>query len=109
MRPLSVAQKRLAPNPERRRGEFALGDEWADRAIYPVQEYLRFWASNGRWKGMLKVHWVVMLAFVGPCPKGLIVCHNDGDKTNNRLSNLRYDTQRSNALDRTKHQLKGSV
>lgn len=45
------------------------------------------------------VHRLVMLAFVGPCPDGLIVCHNDDNPENNRLSNLRYDTQASNLAD----------
>lgn len=42
---------------------------------------------------------IVLLAFVGPHPKGLDICHNDGDKTNNHLSNLRYDTHRNNMRD----------
>lgn len=40
-----------------------------------------------------------MLAFAGPCPIGLEVCHNDSNPTNNRLDNLRYDTRRSNRID----------
>ena len=49
------------------------------------------------------VHRLVMLAFVGPCPEGLEVCHNNGKRTDNRLNNLRYDTRSSNALDRHAH------
>jgi hypothetical protein len=45
------------------------------------------------------VHDLVLLAFVGAKPAGLEVCHGDGVKTNNRLSNLRYDTRSANALD----------
>ena len=41
------------------------------------------------------VHQLVMLAFVGPCPEGMEVCHNDSDPSNNRLANLRYDTRHS--------------
>jgi hypothetical protein len=48
-----------------------------------------------------KVHALVLLAFVGPRPKGLDCCHNDGDRTNNRLDNLRYDTRRGNMKDAT--------
>ena len=42
---------------------------------------------------------LVMLAFVGPRPDGMLVCHNDSDKANNCLENLRYDTHKGNAAD----------
>jgi len=51
----------------------------------------------------LTIHRLVMLAFVGPCPEGLEVCHNDGNKLNNTTDNLRYDTRTSNLLDTIKH------
>ena len=50
-----------------------------------------------------RVHRLVLLAFVGPCPPGHEVCHNDGDASNNRLSNLRWDTHVSNCHDRKVH------
>jgi hypothetical protein len=49
------------------------------------------------------VHQLVLEAFVGPCPEGMEVCHNDGDPTNNRLDNLRYGTRTGNMQDRTRH------
>ena len=49
------------------------------------------------------VHQLVLLAFVGPCPEGLEVCHNNGRRTDNRLENLRYDTRSANAMDRHAH------
>ena len=49
------------------------------------------------------VHRMVLLTHVGPCPEGMEGCHNDGDASNNRLENLRWDTPRSNQLDREKH------
>lgn len=49
------------------------------------------------------VHRLVMLTFVGPCPEGLEVAHNDGDRTNPRLDNLRYDTRAGNSSDKKKH------
>lgn len=45
------------------------------------------------------VHKLVMLAFIGTPPPGKVVCHNNGDATDNRLENLRYDTQTENVLD----------
>lgn len=49
------------------------------------------------------VHRLVLEAFVGPCPEGMEACHNDGDTTNNRLDNLRWDTRKGNHADRKKH------
>lgn len=46
---------------------------------------------------------LVAVAFLGPCPPGLVVCHNDGDCTNNSPRNLRYDTQAGNIEDCRKH------
>jgi hypothetical protein len=53
-----------------------------------------------------RVHRIVLLAFVGPCPHGMEGCHNDGDPKNNHLSNLRWDTHISNVQDCIQHQRK---
>lgn len=45
------------------------------------------------------VHIMVAATFLGKRPQGLYVCHKDGDKTNNAVENLRYDTGRENMLD----------
>lgn len=50
-----------------------------------------------------RVHALVALAFIGPRPEGYDTCHADGDKQNNCISNLRYDTKTSNALDSVSH------
>jgi hypothetical protein len=49
------------------------------------------------------VHRLVLETFVGPCPDGMEGCHNDGDPTNNHLSNLRWDTPLSNSDDKIRH------
>jgi hypothetical protein len=49
------------------------------------------------------VHRLVLCVFVGDPPPGLVACHNDGDPTNNRVDNLRWDTQLSNNLDTVRH------
>lgn len=49
------------------------------------------------------VHRLVMLCFRGPCPPGMVVCHNNGRPSDNRLENLRYDTQAGNQADREAH------
>lgn len=49
------------------------------------------------------VHALVMLAFVGPRPADMQICHSNGDATDNRLSNLRYGSASDNALDMVHH------
>lgn len=50
-----------------------------------------------------KVHKLILLTFEGPCPEGMECCHNDGVRTNNYYSNLRYDTHKNNQADMRKH------
>ncbi len=59
--------------------------------------------SQGGTTTVRKVHRLVLEAWVGPCPDGCEGCHNDGDPTNNIISNLRWDTHKNNGLDRRKH------
>jgi hypothetical protein len=50
-----------------------------------------------------RVHHLVLEAFIGPRPDGLIGCHNDGNCQNNKVANLRWGTYSSNARDQIKH------
>lgn len=52
---------------------------------------------------MIHVHTLVLTTFVGPRPAGMQCCHWDGNKTNNALSNLRWDTPKANAADKIRH------
>jgi hypothetical protein len=52
---------------------------------------------------------LVLESFVGPCPKGMECCHNDGDPLNNKLNNLRWDTHRNNEKDKIRHGTHPSV
>lgn len=45
------------------------------------------------------VHRIVLRAFIGEPPAGQEGCHNNGDLTDNRLSNLRWDTRLGNLAD----------
>lgn len=51
----------------------------------------------------LRVHQLVMWAFVGPTPPGMEVCHNNGTHEDNRLENLRFDTHANNMADIPRH------
>lgn len=58
--------------------------------------------ANGSTKQRL-VHQLVAEGFLGPKPSGLVVCHNNGITTDNRVSNLRYDSNKNNELDKMAH------
>lgn len=49
------------------------------------------------------VHRLVLEAFVGPRPEGMEACHNNGDRTDNRAENLRWDTRTNNHADKVAH------
>ena len=49
------------------------------------------------------VHNLVLIAFVGPPPPGMEGSHDDGDKDNNRLTNLLYKTHVDNCADKLRH------
>jgi hypothetical protein len=58
--------------------------------------------DKGRQK-TFDVHRLVAMTFLGSIPDGMQVCHNNGIKTDCRLSNLRIDTVVSNAKDKILH------
>lgn len=59
-------------------------------------------SKNGTTK-TFSVHRLVLFAFIGNCPGGYQACHNDGNPANNKLNNLRWDSNRNNQLDRRRH------
>lgn len=46
-----------------------------------------------------RIHRLVLDAFVGPRPSGMVCAHADCNPANNRLDNLRWTTQRDNLQD----------
>lgn len=50
-----------------------------------------------------RIHCLVALTFIGPRPTGYEVCHNNGNKLDNNLKNLRYDTKANNFADQLIH------
>lgn len=76
------------------------------RLMKPTVDKLgRHWArfSRNDRKTARTVSRVVLEAFVGPCPKGMEGCHNDGDPGNNNVENLRWDTRSNNNYDAVRH------
>ena len=46
-----------------------------------------------------QVHKLVLMAFCGNRPDGMVACHNDGNPSNNNIKNLRWDTVKNNVKD----------
>lgn len=63
--------------------------------------FLLLWKNNQ--PKAVRVHRLVLFAFVGPNPPKYEGCHNDGNPWNNHVSNLRWDTTKANQEDRVKH------
>ncbi len=64
--------------------------------------------SRNNRKTTRQVHDLVLTAFIGirPSPQH-DACHNDGNKNNNALLNLRWDTKAANQADRKLHGTSG--
>ncbi|KKL95893.1 hypothetical protein LCGC14_1850030 [marine sediment metagenome] len=65
-----------------------------------------YWYVGIRTKGTTKKKKIAVLivtAFLGPKPIGCELCHNDGVRTNDKLTNLRWDTRSANRMDSVKH------
>lgn len=59
--------------------------------------------SQGERRVQRSVHRIVAEAFLGSCPESLEVCHWNDDPSDNRLSNLRFDTHSANVLDKVRN------
>lgn len=74
----------------------------ASFTVPPVgYRYVHLWSKNRRTSR--GIHVLVLEAFVGPHPDCMDACHNDGDPTNNDMSNLRWDTHAENGRDIVRH------
>jgi len=74
-----------------------LSKQWLvpfDRCGYPTVNLHMNHKSRTR-----PIHRLVLEEFRGPPRAGQVSCHNDGNKQNNRLDNLRWDTHVSNMRD----------
>lgn len=83
------------------------------RPVQPVSSATGYMQVHlgGSSKRRAYVHHLVMEAFVSGRPNGMVVNHKDGDKQNNRLSNLEYitPTENSNHAVKTISRRKGPI
>lgn len=61
--------------------------------------HLRVYLSRNGTEVDRKVHHLVLEAFVGPKPDGMIGCHRNDIADDNRLENLKWDTHSGNNFD----------
>lgn len=70
----------------------------------PRHKYAQIGLFVGRARTHAKVHILVLEAFRGPRPSpSHQACHNNGDRNDNRLTNLRWDTASENLRDKVRH------
>lgn len=80
-------------------------DTWREMKPSPQKSgHMRVWLGRG---DMRSVHRIVLEAFVGPCPPGMVCRHLDGNPANNHLDNLRWGTDQENGQDRVAHGTSG--
>jgi len=63
---------------------------------------------DGR-KYQLRIHVLVLEAFIGPRPVSLEACHKSDDKSDNSLSNLYWGTKADNIADRDRNGRVGGI
>ena len=71
--------------------------------VHPKTGYHRVTFALHGVNKKITLHRVVLTAFKGAKPDGMVGCHNDGDPSNNKLDNLRWDTLANNQRDKREH------
>lgn len=81
-----------------------LGGEWKQlRTGFPSDAYPTVSLVCNKRHARRQVHHLVMLAFVGPMPRGMVTRHLDGNSDHPALSNLAYGTYEENEADKVGH------
>lgn len=68
-----------------------------------IQGYVQIFLHKNKIGKHFGIHRLILLAFVGPCLKGMETSHLNGIKTDNRLKNLAWITRSENAKLAYKH------
>jgi hypothetical protein len=89
----------------RTRARVGTNGRWKDmKPILGIRGYLGVNVCTGDGKPRRRpIHELVLETFVGPRPPDMQCRHLDGNRTNNRLSNLAWGTTQENADDRQRH------
>jgi hypothetical protein len=71
--------------------------------LKPKTGYLSVCLWNSPKKRFVSVHVLILESFVGQRPDGHAACHCDGNRLNNSVQNLRWDTYENNSADMDRH------
>lgn len=71
--------------------------------VFVPNGYVTYHLYMGGARSVQSAHVLVLEAFVAPRPTGKEGCHNDNNKRNNTLANLRWDTPVGNNFDKRRH------
>lgn len=78
-------------------------NRWLKPSFNLKTGYLQVILYTNKQRFCKRIHRLVLETFIGPCPNGMESCHNDDNKLNNLLSNLRWDTKSNNTKDAIKY------
>lgn len=76
---------------------------WIDRRRGEPDGYIKVGLMREGSLYRLRLHRLILLAFVGPCPEGMEARHLDDDKANLNLWNLAWGTRKANAQDKLRN------
>ena len=71
--------------------------------VYTDGNYPKVYLYSNGTRRTLMVHTLLMLAWRGPRPEGMVIRHLDGNPLNYDLSNLAYGTYQENESDKKAH------
>lgn len=80
-----------------------IGDTPRVMALISRKGYRFVHVRIGGKRRKVNVATLVLLAFRGPRPDGMEACHENGVGSDNRLTNLRWDTPTGNTMDAIRH------
>lgn len=92
---------RMVPFGTRGNKRFIKGSEV--KPILGSRGYLVVNLTRSGKRRQLFLHKVILEAFLGERPEGMESCHNNGNRQDARLENLRWDTRSGNHKDKRKH------
>lgn len=82
-------------------GDFLQKESFINGSVY--HGYIKVTLRKNGIKKNKFMHCLIAESFLGIKQDGMEVCHNDGNRKNNRLDNLRYGTRSDNTKDAIKH------
>jgi hypothetical protein len=79
------------------------GGKIIKRTLHKRTGYFVVTLSNKNYRKQVSLHRLILSSFKGDAPEGMECCHENGDRQDARLENLRWDTRKNNHADKKKH------